>query len=139
VTDYPFYHPPENFKQGGNTMKFSTAMDKEKSRVMTHTVALGTNMTELAAKVGEQVVFESAVDSIVIAIQAGVRRLMRAGKTDEEINTWVANYKPGVRGPRVAKVMTPDEILKALEAMPKEQRDAILAVVGLPEVKEEEV
>ena len=111
-------------------MKFSTAMDKEKTRVLVHEYDLGTNLAELTAKVGDAVVFESAVDSIVIAIQSGVRRLMRAGKTDEEINTWVQNYKPGIRGPRVAKVMTPEEILKALAAMPEEQRDAILAKVN---------
>lgn len=107
-------------------MKFSTAMDKEKTRVLTHTKELGHDLPTLTAIVGEQVIYESAVDSIVIAIQSGVRRLMRAGKTDEEINTWVAAYKPGIRGPRVAKVMTSEDFFKALEAMSIEKREEIL-------------
>jgi len=111
-------------------MKFSTAIDKEKTRVLVHEYDLGTNLDELIEKVGGPVVYESAVDSIVIAIQTGVRRLMRAGKPDTEIETWVAAYKPGIRGPRVAKVMTPDEILKALSNMPDDERERILAKVG---------
>ena len=110
-------------------MKFSTAMDKEKSRVLVSEIDLGTNLQEFTGKFGDALAFEAAVDSVIISAQSGVRRLMRAGKSDEEIQTWVATYKPGVRGPKIAKVMTPEDILKALEAMPEDQRNAILAKV----------
>lgn len=107
-------------------MKFSTALDKEKSRVIVLEYNTGTNLEEMTELFGGEVIREAATDSIIISLQSNVRRWMKAGLTDEQISEKVAAYKPGVRGPRVAKVMTPADMLAAFEKMTDEQKAVIL-------------
>jgi len=97
------------------------------------TYDLPTDLKSLVAKFGEAVVAGKAVDSLVIDIQAFVRRHLKgsekvAPKTQEEIQALVAAYTPGaaaVRKTPVEKVgsliasMTPEEkaaLLKQLRA-----------------------
>lgn len=110
-------------------MKFNTAMDKEKTRTIALEYNTGATLAEKAEMFGEQVVNELADDSMVITIQANVRRLMRAGKSDAEIQDWLSTYKPGTRGPRVSAT-TPDKILAAFSKMAPEQRAALLAALS---------
>lgn len=105
-------------------MKFNTAIDKEKTRVITANYDLGTNLDELTILIGAETIFNAAVDSIVISIQAGIRRMMRAGKSDDEITAWVTTFVPGVRGPRVAaQKMTLAEALNQYITGSSEKRD----------------
>jgi hypothetical protein len=107
-------------------MKFTTAIDREKSRVIEANFEVGTNLEEMRELFDDQVIFESATDSIIISLQANIRRLMKAGKSDEEIEKFINSWTPGTRSPRVMVAMTPDNILKAMLKMTEEERQVIL-------------
>lgn len=62
--------------------------------VVTVQYDFGASMSETIALFGEQVVFNKAVDSLVIDCQALVRRAIRKGKTQAEIQALVDAWKP---------------------------------------------
>lgn len=56
----------------------------------------GDNLEDATAKFGEEVVFSNFKRCAVITAQAGMRRMMEAGKSQEEIQNTYDTWKPGV-------------------------------------------
>lgn len=56
----------------------------------------GSNLDEASEKFGPETVYEGFLAEAVISLQSIIRAAARAGKTDEETNTIVADWKPGV-------------------------------------------
>lgn len=87
------------------------------------------NLSGLADVLGDDVVYGKALDSLVIDIQALVRRHLKGGKetppkSAEEIQAIVSAWTPGTRGPR----KTAGEKVRGLVSnMSKEEKAALLA------------
>lgn len=59
-------------------------------------IDFGADVNDAVAKFGAEVVFSNFKRSATITAQAALRRLMEANKTQEEITTAMAGWKPGV-------------------------------------------
>ncbi len=89
----------------------------------------GDNLEEAVEAYGENVVFDLYHDQAVIALQNYVRRLMKQGKTQEEIQQAVSAWRPGVS---TRQRKSPAEKLRQLlQGVPKEQVQKMLAEMGL--------
>ena len=56
----------------------------------------GGDITAAIEKFGGDVVYSNFVRASKVTAQAAMRRLMEAGKTDEEVTTTMESWKPGV-------------------------------------------
>lgn len=65
----------------------------------TATMEIGENLAELSTQFGEDVVYSHVKRSLIIAVQATMRGMMDAGKSPEEIQEAVTNWKPGLKKP----------------------------------------
>lgn len=78
-----------------------TKLNEEGKREPSKTCTAEVNIPDtLSGKVdlfGEEVVDGAAEDSLVISVQALMRRMMQAGKSDEEVQKAVSEWKPEVR------------------------------------------
>lgn len=63
------------------------------------TLMLGENVQELVEQFSEEVVYSHVRRSLIIAIQATMRGMMDAGKSPEEIQQAVTDWKPGLKKP----------------------------------------
>jgi hypothetical protein len=61
----------------------------------------GDNLQDAVAKFGEKAVYDDFVASAKITLQAGMRRLLEAGKSEAEIASALATWKPGVKMERM--------------------------------------
>ncbi len=68
----------------------------ELDRTITIDYDFGANLDEAVQKFGGEVIYEDFIDSAVITLQSAMRSMARAKKTDEEIATALAEWKPGV-------------------------------------------
>ena len=94
------------------------------NRECTTTIQFAETTTEAAEKFGEDVVINRFNAKARIDAQAEVRRLMIAGKTDEEITAEMKKWKPSLAAPRKDAF----EALKAkVGKLTPEQRRALLA------------
>ena len=59
-------------------------------------VDFGENLQDATAKFGEEVVFSGFVAQAKIRAQAIMRDMLTEGKTDEEIQTFMNTWKPGI-------------------------------------------
>ena len=85
----------------------------------------GESLNELVEKYGEDVVFSRVKAALTIDLQSLIRRGISASKSQEEIQTMVAEWKPGVRS-GVRK--SPEAKIKdLLESIPEDQRAELLA------------
>lgn len=100
-----------------------TAKDTKTEASITVEYEFGETIAELVEKFGEEVVFNQARSSLVVALQGAIRTALKAGKTDDEINTLVSEWKPGIR--RQAK-SPQDKIKEQLASMDPEIRKALL-------------
>jgi hypothetical protein len=66
---------------------------------------LGDTVAALQEQFGEDVIFSHVKRSLIIAVQAFMRGMLDAGKSPEEIQAAVAEWKPGLR--KAAKRMSP--------------------------------
>ena len=74
---------------------------------------------------GEDVVFSNFRRASVVTAQSIVRRLIKAGKSDAEIQTAMSAWRPGVA---VERVVDPVAALKArFSTMTEEERAKVLA------------
>jgi hypothetical protein len=64
-------------------------------------VDLGDNLQDAIEKFGEEVVFTNFQAQAKIRAQAIMRDMLTAGKTDEEINEFMASWKPGSARERI--------------------------------------
>lgn len=94
------------------------------------------NLEALTEKFGAEAVYNAAVDSFVITIQAAMRRKMVDKKDKDgkvtvpassaaEIQAYVAEWKPDSR--TVVRQSAVDKALSAVKTMTPEQRAALLA------------
>lgn len=81
------------------------------------------NLGDLIAKFGEDTVFNNAVDSLVISIQALCRRHIE--KSDAELQEIVQNWVPGERSPAVKKSAF-EKASSAISSLSPEERAALL-------------
>ena len=56
----------------------------------------GDNLAAAVEKFGEEVVFTNFKRTAVITGQAAIRRMLEKGKTQDEVTTSMADWKPGV-------------------------------------------
>lgn len=85
---------------------------KEGYDEVTITFDFGKSLKELVAKFGEEVVFTNARANMKITLQGVIRRLIAAGKNQDEIATTLVDWKPGVQMER-----TVDPLAVARKAM----------------------
>ncbi len=113
-------------------MKVSARVTKGEEGVSTEAVScdydFGENVAEMTSKFGEEVIFTRARASLVIDLQAFIRRAIANKKTDAEIQEAVSAWVPGVK----AAGKSPAEKLKALlEGKSSEEVTAILQESGI--------
>jgi len=85
-------------------MEQVTARAPKSNKEAVITVDLGANLDDAVTKFGKEVVFSNFKRTVVITIQAGMRRLLEAGKSAEDIQKAYANYRPGVAMERTVDV-----------------------------------
>jgi hypothetical protein len=108
-----------------------SAQKKDGSNKVTVEFPIGANLQELVAQFGEAVVYSNAVDSIVIGVQALVRRHAAGtektpGKSQEEIQKIVSAYKPGVGAARATPV---EKLATQVGKMSAEEKKALLKML----------
>lgn len=87
-------------------------------------------LADMTKAYGEDVTYAAAKGSVIISLQAGLRRLVEGGKSQAECQAFTTAYKPDVRtvvkqsamqkATTAAQAMTPAEraeLLKQLQAM----------------------
>ena len=114
-------------------VEFSTTeSNAEGARSIKLKYNFGDNLDAAAEKFGDDVVMANFEKSAKISLQARVRDLMKAGKTDEEIETYVSSeWVPGLKTARV-QVSTAEKLLKAFSKMSAEEQARILAALPKP-------
>lgn len=85
----------------------------------------GENCDEAIEKFGKDVVFSSFVSAQTVRAQAVVRSMLEAGKSDAEITTELAAWKPGVQ--RMRNIDPQAAILAKWGTMSQEEKDDFLA------------
>lgn len=88
----------------------------------------GDTLEEAVELFGADVVFSRFKGAAVVDLQAMIRRLQKAGKTDKEIQEHCAQWKPSVgraSGPRKTKEERLAELLSQMS--PEERKRAIAA------------
>lgn len=85
----------------------------------------GKNLDELSAKFGEEVVFTNARANMKITLQGVIRRMIEAGKSQDEISAACVDWKPGVQMER-----TVDPLVVARKAMAQMDDEAKQAFIN---------
>jgi hypothetical protein len=75
---------------------------KAGNREGSYTYDFGADLESAQIMFGDAVVFSQYLAASKVDVQALIRRHMEAGKTDEEIQTYLDTYKLGVKAERVA-------------------------------------
>lgn len=88
------------------------------------TVDLGDNLQDAVQKFGEEVVFSNFQAQTKIKAQAIIRDMMVEGKTDEEIQTFMNGWKPGVSRERNVDPLA--ATLNKFATMTQEEQDKFL-------------
>lgn len=83
----------------------------------------GDNIQSMVQKFGEDIVFQHARGSLVVALQGWLRSLQSRGKSDAEIQKEVKGWKPGQR--RQGKTAK-EKALESLSKLSPEERAALL-------------
>jgi hypothetical protein len=107
-------------------MLIKAKLSKDPTKNATVEFDLQEDLDWLTGKFGKEVIASNAVDSIVISIQALVRRMLEKGKSQGEIQAAVSDYQPkvGTRGPAKSAFERVTENLGKLSA---EERAALIA------------
>ena len=95
---------------------------EEKQAVIT--TDLGENFADAVAKFGEEVVYSGFKRSATISVQNLMRSYIEKGKTQEEITSLLAAWKPGVAMQRVIDPF--GAILNAFEKKSSEEKQAFI-------------
>ena len=93
-------------------------------REVTAMVDFGDNLDDAVAKFGAEVVFSGFQAQAKIRAQAIMRDMLTEGKTDEEIQTFMNTWKPGVTRERSFDPTT--AFLNKFASMDKEAQDKFL-------------
>ncbi len=93
-------------------------------RVATVNYTFGDNLEESGKLFGVDCVWSKFVQAAIIDLQSLMRRLVKAGKSDEEIAATVKGWKPGVK---TTIQRTPQEkAVASLDALSDTERAAII-------------
>lgn len=103
-----------------------TAQLKEGAQVAFEYDMGGENHAALVARFGEEVVDNHSYRALVIAVQSHARTLIKAGKSAEEIQTLMNEWKPGTPRQVTSKL---DKAKVLLEGMTPDERKALLAEI----------
>ena len=93
-------------------------------RSVTMEYDFGANLEEMKEKFGEDVTFSNARRAMTITAQAAMRRMILAGKSDEEIQEKMSLWKPGVALERTSDPVA--SLMKSWGKMTEEQKAEIL-------------
>ncbi len=98
-------------------------------RLVTVEYDFGENLDEMLDRFSSEVVYGQALDSLVISVQAMIRRHASGTdkappKSDEEIQKIVSAWRPGVGATRKSAT---EKAADAIRALTPEQRAALLA------------
>jgi len=102
-----------------------SAKKSDDDRVVTAKYKFGANLAESTALFGDHTIYSKFVQSAVIDLQSLMRRLLKTGKTDEEIQTEVSGWKPGAK--TTVRKSGKEKALDALGSLSAEDRKEILA------------
>ena len=98
---------------------------KKNDRAVTISYDFGENLQEMAEKFGENVVYTNARKSFIITAQAAIRRMIEAGRSDEEIQQKMSLWKPGVALERTVDPVA--ALMRSWSTMDEKQKAEILA------------
>ena len=97
------------------------------------TIEVPDTAAEMINSYGDQAVKDNAWANFKITIQSAIRRMLEAGKSDDEIQTTVSAMKMGVSLPRAGGGMTvttaKNKLLGAWSEMTDEERKAFMAAL----------
>ena len=103
------------------------AKDGKDGREATVLVDLGENLEDATSRFGAEVVFSNYLANVKIGVQSGIRRYIKAGMVDNDIQAKFDNYKPGVT---LDRVVDPIAAMAAkLVKMTPEEREAAFAAL----------
>lgn len=97
---------------------------KDNDRTVTVSYEFGETLREAVQKFGEEVVFSRYLAAAVVDLQALLRRGIKVGKTDSEITSMVAAWRPGVK--MVSRKSAGEKIKDAFAGMSDGDRKALL-------------
>jgi hypothetical protein len=100
-----------------------TAKNGNEAKSASVKVGVGENLQELGAQYGTDVVYSHARRSIIIAMQTSIRAALEAGKSQDEIQAAMADWKPGVKRPTKTAM---DRVREELQRMSPEDKKRIL-------------
>jgi len=84
----------------------------------------GGNAAAAIEKFGEEVVYSNFVRASVITAQAAMRRMLETGKTEEEIQSAMQQWKPGVQLERTVDPVA--SVLSRFGSMSAEEQKALI-------------
>lgn len=84
----------------------------------------GSNLQEMTEKFGEDVVYSNAKRAMTITAQGAMRRMLVAGKSQEEIQEKMSLWKPGVALERTVDPVA--SLMRSWGSMSDEQKAEIL-------------
>lgn len=110
---------------------FKTKAPKADNREIEVSYDFGENVNDMIERFGAEVVQNAAIAQIRIDLQSIVRGMLEDGKTNEEILTKVAEWKPGVKvnRERSTKAFTMDQVMSAFEKLTPEQKVAYITAL----------
>lgn len=97
---------------------------RDTSKAVNVNVDIPGDLAGLEEKFGAEVVAAAAIDSLVITVQALMRRLMAKGKSTAEIQAEVDKWKPEVR--TLVKQSAFEKASNAISKMSAEERAELL-------------
>lgn len=86
---------------------------------------LPANLAEMSKAYGDEVTYAAAKGSVIISLQALMRRMLEAGKTQVEIQKAVSEWKPDVR--TVVRQSAFEKATSAIKTLSAEERAKLLA------------
>ena len=103
------------------------AKDGKDGREATVLVDLGESVEDAISRFGGEVVFSNYLANVKIGVQSGIRRYIKAGLADADIQVKFDNYKPGVT---MDRVIDPIAAMAAkMLKMTAEEREEAFAVL----------
>ena len=96
----------------------------QKGGEVTVQYSLPATLADATKAFGEAVVYAHMKGSVIISLQAGLRRLIEAGKSKEECQKFATEYKPDVR--TVVKQSAFEKATGAIKSLSAEERAKLL-------------
>ena len=98
--------------------------DQTAEQAVTVSYEFGANLSDAVQLFGEDVIFNKAIDSLVIDVQAHIRRLIKKGSNPTEIAAVLAGWKPGVS--TTVRRSAGEKVQDLITRMTPEERIALL-------------